>query len=316
MITKEDIIQAHERIKLFIKKTPVLTSVELNEMVEGELFFKCENLQEIGAFKSRGAMNAILSLKKEDLEKGVATHSSGNHAQALARAAKLLKVSAYIVMPSTAPEIKKKGVRYYGGEIFECEPNLPSRESTLANVILKTGATEIHPFNNIEVITGQATAGKELLEEIKNIDSLICPVGGGGLLSGTILASQYFGNGIVYAAEPEGADDTYRSMQTGKIEPSQSNTIADGLLTSLGFITFSIIHKNVTEVITVSDTEIITAMKLVWEKLKIIVEPSGVVPLAAVLKRKKLFKGKKTGIIFSGGNVDLKRAFSLFESVS
>lgn len=316
MITKDQIIEAHSRVKPYIKQTPVIISDELNNLLGCSLFFKCENLQEVGAFKSRGAMNAILSLHKDDLMKGVATHSSGNHAQALARAAQILKVPAYIVMPSTAPEIKKQGVKYYGGEIFECEPNLPSRESTLADVISKTGAAEIHPFNNKEVITGQATCTKELIDEIGFLDAIICPVGGGGLLSGTLLASHFFGNGIVYAGEPEGADDTFRSVNSGKIEPSQSNSVADGLLTSLGSLTFPIIHKNITEVITVNDKEIISAMKIVWEKLKIIVEPSGVVPFAAIIKRKELFKRKKVGVIFSGGNVDLKRAFQLFESLN
>jgi threonine dehydratase len=312
MITKETISAAHSRIKPFIEKTPILTSDAINDLAQCEIFFKCENLQKIGAFKARGAMNAALSLPPADLKKGIATHSSGNHAQALARAAKILNTKSYIVMPRTAPEIKKRGVREFGGEIFECEPTLEARETTLKEVISKTGATEIHPFNNYEVITGQATAAKELFEEISKIDFVIVPVGGGGLLSGTALATKYFSpNTKVIAGEPEGADDAARSMQSGKIELSQSKTIADGLLTSLGDKTFPLIQELVEQVITVSDREIADAMKLVWERLKVIVEPSGVVPLAAVLKGQEKFKGKRVGIIFSGGNVDLERAFKI-----
>jgi threonine dehydratase len=312
MISKETISAAHSRIKPFIENTPVLTSDQINELAQCEIFFKCENLQKIGAFKARGAMNAALSLSPEDLKKGIATHSSGNHAQALARAGKILNTKSYIVMPRTAPEIKKRGVREFGGEIFECEPTLEARESTLKYVISKTGATEIHPFNNYDVITGQGTAAKELYEEIGNIDFIVVPVGGGGLLSGTALATKYFSTKTkVIAGEPEGADDAARSMQTGKIELSQSKTIADGLLTSLGDKTFPLIQELVEQVITVSDREIADAMKLVWERLKVIVEPSGVVPLAAVLKAWEKFKGKRVGIIFSGGNVDLERAFKI-----
>ncbi|MCA6408235.1 MAG: pyridoxal-phosphate dependent enzyme, partial [Cytophagales bacterium] len=250
---------------------------------------------------------------KDQLQKGIATHSSGNHAQAIARAARILGVKSYIVMPRTAPEIKKRGVRGYGGEIFECEPNLASRESTMAEVIRKTGATEIHPFNNYEVITGQATAAKELIEEISSLDFIVAPVGGGGLLSGTALAAKYFSpQTIVIAGEPAGSDDAYRSMQSGKIEEAQSNTIADGLLTKLGDKTFPIIQQNVKEIITVTDEEIIAAMRLIWERLKIIVETSCAVPFAAVLKDKTKFTGKRVGIILTGGNVDLEKVGKLF----
>jgi threonine dehydratase len=311
-ITKKSIADAHERIKPYVRQTPVMTSDEIDQLTGSRVFFKCENLQHIGAFKARGAMNAALSLSKDELTKGLATHSSGNHAQALARAANILKTKSYIVMPRTAPEIKKRGVRSFGGEIFECEPNLPSRESTLAEVIRKTGATEIHPFNNYKVMEGQATAAKELFEQTPDLDILLVPVGGGGFLSGTALAAKYFSpNTEVIAAEPEGADDAFRSIQSGKIEPSQSNSIADGLLTSLGDKTFPVIKEHVKEVITVSDQEIIGALRMTWEKLKVIVEPSGVVPLAALLKAKDKFKGKRVGIIFSGGNVDLERALRL-----
>lgn len=311
-INRTTIEQAHERIKPYIHRTPVLTSQSIDDVAGCHVFFKCENFQKVGAFKARGAMNAALSLTKEQLTKGVATHSSGNHAQALARAAKILGVKAYIVMPRTAPEIKKRGVRGYGGEIFECEPTLEARETTLAEVIKKTGATEIHPFNNYDVIAGQATAAVELFEEIKNLDVIMAPVGGGGLLSGTSLAAAYFSPATkVIAGEPEGSDDAYRSMKSGKIEQAQSQTIADGLLTTLGDKTFPIIHELVSEVITASDAQIIDAMRLVWERMKIIIEPSCAVPLASLLKEKERFKDKRVGIILSGGNVDLERALKL-----
>lgn len=312
MIDKDTIINAHERIKPYVLRTPVLTSDSLDELAGATLFFKCENLQKIGAFKARGAMNAALSLPSDQRHRGIATHSSGNHAQAIARAAKMLGMQSYIVMPTTAPAIKKKGVESFGGRIFECEPNIHSRESTLADVIKKTGANEIHPFNNYDVIAGQATASKELFEEIPDLDVIIVPVGGGGLLSGTALSAKFFSPKTkVIAAEPEGADDTFRSMQSGSIQPSQANSIADGLLTSLGDKTFPIIRDHVQEVITVTDHEIIAAMRLTWERLKVIVEPSGSVPLAALLKQKEKFRGKKVGIIFSGGNVDLEKVLGL-----
>jgi threonine dehydratase len=313
MITKENIIEAHERIKPFVHHTPVLTSAGINDIAGCSIFFKCENFQKVGAFKARGAMNAALKLSPEQRAKGIATHSSGNHAQAIARAAKILGVPAYIVMPNNAPEIKKKGVLGYGGKIFECEPTLQARESTLADVIAKTGATEIHPFNNYDVIEGQSTAAKELIEETPQLDFIIAPVGGGGLLSGTLLSANYFSpSTAVIAGEPAGADDAFRSMQSGKIEPSQSNTIADGLLTTLGDKTFPIIRDHVKEVITVTDEEIITAMRLIWERMKIIIEPSCAVPFAAVLKSKEKFAGKKVGIILSGGNVDLAKVGKWF----
>ncbi len=312
--SKESIFEAHERIKAYIHRTPVMTSASIDEMAGCHLFFKCENFQKVGAFKSRGAMNAALKLSAGQLVKGIATHSSGNHAQALARAARILGVKSYIVMPRTAPEIKKRGVRGYGGEIFECEPTLEARESTLAEVIKKTGATEIHPFNNYDVIEGQATCAKELFEEVPGLELIITPVGGGGLLSGTALAAKYFSPAtVVIAGEPELANDAYRSMKSGKIEPaSPPSSIADGLLTSLGEKTFPIIRDNVKEIITVSDEEIVAAMRIVWERMKIIIESSCAVPLAAVLKEKRKFANKKVGIIFSGGNVDLNKVGKLF----
>jgi threonine dehydratase len=315
MITQESISQAHKRIKPFIEHTPVLTSSSLNEMAGCQLFFKCENFQKVGAFKARGAINAALKLSDEERKNGLATHSSGNHAQAIARAGKILNVKSYIVMPRTAPEIKKRGVRGYGGDIFECEPTLQAREETLAQVIKKTGASEIHPFNNYNVIEGQATCAKELFEQVPKLDVVMAPVGGGGLLSGTALATKFFSPAtIVIGGEPAGSDDAYRSMQSGKIEPAQSNTIADGLLTTLGDKTFPIIYENVKEIITVTDEEIIAAMRLIWERLKIIVETSCAVPFAAVLKSKEKFKDMRVGIILSGGNVDLEKVGKWFGS--
>ena len=309
---KVSIQQAYSRVKPFINRTPLLGNEQINEIAGCELFFKCENLQKIGAFKMRGAMNAALGLSPDDLKRGIATHSSGNHAQAIARAAWLLKAKSYIVMPRTAPEIKKAGVRSYGGEIFECEPTLQSRESTLTEVIKKTGATEIHPFNNYDVMAGQATASVEIFEETIP-DFLIAPVGGGGLLSGTLMAAKYFSPTTqVIAAEPAGSDDAYRSMQSGKIEPAQSQSIADGLLTTLGTKTFPIIRENVKEIITVTDDEIITAMKMIWEKLKVVTEPSAAVSFAAVLKQKEKFRGKKVALILSGGNVDFAKILKFF----
>jgi threonine dehydratase len=318
MITAQTINQAHDRIKPYIHRTPVMTSSGLDEQAGCSLFFKCENFQKVGAFKARGAMNAILSLSPEQRAKGIATHSSGNHAQAVARAASIVGVPAYIVMPKTAPEIKKRGVRGYGGQIFECEPTVESRETLLADVIKKTGATEVHPFNNYDVIAGQATAAKELIEDVPvKLDAVLTPVGGGGLLSGTLLAVKFFSPGTeVIAGEPAGSDDAWRSLQSGKIETAQANTIADGLLTSLGDKTFPIIRDHVKEIITVTDEEIVAAMRQIWERLKIIVEPSCAVPFAAVLKAKEKFSGKKVGIILSGGNVDLKKACALFERYS
>jgi threonine dehydratase len=315
MITQHDIEQAHERIKPYVHRTPVLTSESINTIAGCSIYFKCENFQKVGAFKARGAMNAALLIPEVQRSKGIATHSSGNHAQAIARAGKILGIPAYIVMPDNAPQIKKEGVKGYGGQIFECEPTLQARETTLADVISKTGAIEIHPFNNYHVMAGQATAAKELFEEVNALEYLLAPVGGGGLLSGTLMAAKYFSPKTnVIAGEPEGADDAYRSMQSGKIEPSQSSTIADGLLTALGNKTFPIIKENVERVITVSDSEIVSAMRLVWERMKIIVEPSAAVTFAALLKEKATFKGKKVGLILSGGNVDLEKALKLFTS--
>lgn len=304
----KDIRDAEARIKDFIHKTPVLSSETINKLCGASIFFKCENFQKAGAFKSRGAVNSIFSLKSE-IQKGVCTHSSGNHAQALARAAKLRNIPAFIVMPENAPKAKVKAVKAYGGRITFCEPRLESRESTLKKIQAETGAEEIHPYNDIRTISGQATAAKELIDEVPGLDMIMTPVGGGGLLSGTALSCKYFGPGIsVIGAEPKGADDAWRSFNEGKIIPSNNpDTIADGLLTSLGELTFPIIQNLVSNILTVSEEGIIKAMKLIWERMKIIVEPSAAVPLGAVLEHPEIFRQKRLGIILSGGNLDLDK---------
>jgi threonine dehydratase len=296
-------------IKPYIHKTPVLTSAQINSMSGSELFFKCENLQKAGAFKSRGAMHAVLRLSTTEREKGVAAHSSGNHAQALARAALITGTRSWIVMPKTAPEVKVNGVKNYKGNIIFCEPTLQAREQTLDEVIVQTAATVIHPYNNIQVIAGQATAALELFEQSPPLDMVLCPVGGGGLLSGTLLSRNYFSpNTTIIACEPEGANDAWQSFRAGKLIHSVNpDTIADGLLTSLGSITFPIILKYVNDIVTVSDAAIIRAMKLIWERMKIVIEPSAAVCLAAILDNKLDVTGKRVGIILSGGNVDLNK---------
>ncbi|GAB2649949.1 pyridoxal-phosphate dependent enzyme [Emticicia sediminis] len=303
----DDIKEVHERIKPFIHQTPVLTSTSINQLAGCEIFFKCENFQKIGAFKARGGMNAVLSLSKSEQQKGITTHSSGNHAQAIALAAKTVGTKAYIVMPSNAPIIKKNGVKALNGEIIECEPTLEARESTVQQVIDRTGATFVHPFNNYDVIAGQATATVELIAEIPNLQVIMAPVGGGGLLSGTALATHYLlPNAEVIAGEPEGAADAILSFKSGKIEKAPYiNTIADGLMTNLGDKTLEIIRMYVKDIILVSDDEIIASMRLIWERLKIVIEPSCAVPFAALLKQKERFAGKKVGIILTGGNIDL-----------
>ena len=305
--TFADIEKAHERIRSYIHHTPVMTSKSINKIVGAELFFKCENLQKVGAFKFRGACNSVFSLSDEEAKNGVCTHSSGNHAAALALAARIRGVPAYIVMPENAPEIKKKAVAGYGAQITFCEPTQAARESTLANVARQTGATEIHPYNYFNVICGQGTAAKELIEETGNLDVVMAPVGGGGLLSGTALSTRaLLPKARVIAAEPAGADDAFRSFYSKTLHPSVApKTIADGLLTSLGSLTFPIVLENVDQIVTVSEDNIVAAMRMIWERMKIIIEPSSAVPLAAILENKAEVKGKKVGIILSGGNVDL-----------
>lgn len=301
---------ARESLKPYIHETPVLQSHLLNKMAECDLFFKCENFQRMGAFKMRGAMHKILSLTEEEREKGVATHSSGNFGQALALSAKILGLKATIVMPSNAPEVKKEAVAAYGATIIESEPSPQSREDTLAEFIKSSQAIECHPYNDSQVILGNSSAAQELLD-IYEIDDIIAPVGGGGLMSGTALASKYFSpKTIVYGAEPSGADDAFRSIRDDKIYPSlEPDTIADGLRTALGTETFQIIKQEVKEILLVDDVEIMKAMKLIWERMKIIVEPSSAITFAAVLKNPRLFKSRRVGIILSGGNVDLGKYF-------
>ncbi len=308
-MTFSEIQAAHDRIRPYIHRTPVLTCQTLNDISGANLFFKCENFQKIGAFKARGGVNAVLSLSKSELENGVVTHSSGNHAQAIAYAAALVGTKAYIVMPRTAPSVKKAAVLGYGAEVIECEPTLEARESTVNQVIEKTGAAMIHPFDNYAVIAGQATCAKELIEDYGSFDVIMAPVGGGGLLSGTALSTNFLcPTAQVIAGEPEGAADAVLSFKSGKIEKAPFiNTIADGLLTNLGEKTLPIIRQYVTDILLVNDTEIIAAMKLIWERMKIIIEPSCAVPFAALLRNKERFEGKKIGIILTGGNVDLTK---------
>lgn len=305
--TAQEIIDAHERILPYIHYSPVLSSESLNELSGCEIFFKCENFQKVGAFKMRGAANAVALLSEEEKKRGVATHSSGNHAQALARAAKAYGIPAYIVMPETSPQVKVAAVKGYGAEVTFCAPNLQARESTLEEVVAKTGATFIHPYNDYRVITGQATCAKELLEQTDGLDVVMAPIGGGGLMSGTLLSCHYFApNTQVIGAEPAGADDAYRSWQARQLIPSENpKTIADGLLTSLGDKTFPIIQSHIKDIITVTEEEIIAAMRLIYERMKIVIEPSCSVPFAALLQQKEKFKRKKVGIILTGGNVDL-----------
>ncbi len=307
MIHQKDLINCHQRIKPFIHRTPVLTSRSINNELGLEVFLKCENFQRCGAYKMRGATNAILLLSDEEKSKGVVTHSSGNFAQAVSLAAQSLGVQAHIVMPNSAPNVKKAGVIAYGGNIYECESTLVAREFNANRLVSELGATLLHPSNDINVIVGQGTAAIELLEEVTDLNSIFCPVGGGGLIAGSSLAAHYFGKKCqVYGGEPFEADDAYRSLQSGKIESnSTTNTIADGLKTTLGDNNFPIIKKYVTEIVRVKEEEIIEAMQLIWERMKMIIEPSSAVAVAALMKDKKRFKNQKVGIIISGGNVDL-----------
>lgn len=308
-ISKEDILSAHERIKPYIHRTPVMTNQSINQMTGIQFYFKCENFQKIGAFKIRGGMNATLSLHAEQLKNGIATHSSGNHAQALAYAAKTLGIQAYIVMPKSSPQVKVDAVKGYGATVIICEANQAAREAALNKVVAETGAEFIHPYDDYRVITGQATCVKELLEEVPDVDVVITPVGGGGLLSGTCLGALYFKPSLkVYGGEPEGAADAVLSLQSGKVEKAPFiETIADGLLTTLSEQTLGIIKEHVSDILLVSENEIIHALRLVYERMKIIVEPSCVVPFAAAMRNPEMFKGKKVGIILSGGNVDLTK---------
>ena len=307
-MNQKTLIDVHNRIKPFIHNTPVLTSRLLNDIAGTQVFFKCENFQKMGAFKMRGASNAILSLTQEERLKGVITHSSGNFAQAVALAANQLGVKSYIIMPKNAPQVKKDAVRAYGGEIIESESTPIAREEMADKIQQETGATFLHPSNQDEVIYGNATAAIELLQEYQNLDYIFAPVGGGGLIAGTALAAHYFGNNCkVIGGEPSQADDAFRSLQSGKIEFNNTvDTVADGLRTNLGDRNFPIIQKYVERIILVDEDDIIHAMRLIWERLKIIIEPSCAVPFAALLKEREQFKNKTIGIILSGGNVDVK----------
>lgn len=305
----EALTRVSERIAPYIHRTPVMTCKGLDERAGASLFFKCENLQKVGAFKMRGATNALRSLSREELARGVATHSSGNHAQAVALAAKLNGIRAWIVMPETAPEVKRQAVLGYGAEVIPCAPTLQARESTLQEVVERTGAHVIHPYNDWRVIAGQATASMELLEEVEKLDLVMTPVGGGGLLGGTALAVHYLSPGTeVIAGEPLGANDAWKSFHGGTLVPSvEPNTIADGLLTSLGDKNFELIRQYVDDIVTVDDEEIKGAMRLIWERMKLVVEPSAAVPFAVVLQQPERFANKRVGIILSGGNVDLAK---------
>ena len=308
-VTLTHIQQAAERIKPYAHRTPVVTNQSLDQLVGAQVFLKCENMQKVGAFKFRGACNAVYSLSDEESARGVCTHSSGNHAQALALAAKLRGIPAYIVMPNNAPQVKKDAVAGYGGQITFCEPTLEARESTLDRIRLDTGANVVHPYNDKRVISGQGTAALELLDTIPDIDAVIAPVGGGGLLSGTSIASKGINPNIrVIGAEPEMADDAYRSMKEAKLIPSNNpKTIADGLLTSLGELTYPIIREHVEQIVTVSEQGIIDTMKFIWERAKIIIEPSAAVAVAVLWEKRVDLSGLKVGIILSGGNVDLNK---------
>lgn len=309
MLTKTDLSHSAHRIRPYVHRTPVMRSRLLDEISGAEIYFKCENFQRMGAFKMRGATNAILQLTSAQRARGVVTHSSGNFAQALSLAAQSLGVKAYIVMPDNAPEVKKAAVRGYGGEILLCPPTLADREANARKIEQETGASFLHPSNDDQVILGQGTAALELLEEEADLEVLMAPVGGGGLIAGTALAAHHFGkNCITVGGEPFAVDDAWRSLKSGKIESNESTlTIADGLKTQLGDRNFPIIQKLVDRIIRVEEEEIIAALRLVWERMKIIIEPSCAVPFAALLREKEAFAGKKVGIVLSGGNVDLSK---------
>lgn len=299
--------ESHIRIAQYAHQTPVMTSKAVNEMAGGELYFKCENFQKVGAFKFRGAINAVFSLSEQLASHGVCTHSSGNHAQALALAARIRGIKAYIVMPENAPKVKVEAVKGYGGIVTFCKPTLEAREETLAQVQADTHAIEVHPYNNYHIIGGQASAAKELLQEHPNLDVIVAPVGGGGLLGGTALAAHYFSkNTLVVGAEPIKANDAWQSFKSNTLIPQTNpDTIADGLRTSLGEKNFQIICKHVHDILTVDEEMIVKAMRIIWERMKIVIEPSAAVPFAAILSNPDFFKNKKTGVILSGGNIDL-----------
>ncbi|MHA1689833.1 MAG: threonine/serine dehydratase [Promethearchaeota archaeon] len=317
MVVYEDILETYQRIKNVINKTPVMTSRTLNAMLNAEVYLKCENFQRIGAFKMRGAYNAISQLTEEKKKRGIIAHSSGNHAQAVALAAKLLGIKATIVMPFTSPKVKVNATRdTYGAEVVLCEPTIKARSETAQKLIEQHGYTLIHPYDNENVIAGAGTAALELFDQVNGLQMVFAPVGGGGLLSGTSLFVKGYNKEIkVIGVEPKNVDDAYRSFQSGKIEVNETtNSIADGLLTNLSELTFSIIKKKVDQIITVSEREMLNAMRFAWERMKIVIEPSGACSLAGVMSKQIPVENKKIGVIISGGNVDLTDFFNLLEN--
>ena len=307
--TYDDVIAAHERIAPYIHRTPVMTSSYINSLVGAELFFKCENFQKAGAFKARGASNAVFGLTDEQAAKGVATHSSGNHGTCLSYAAGRRGIPCTVVMPRTAPQAKKDAVRGYGGRVVECEPSTSSREAVFAEVVAETGAEFVHPYNDLRVITGQATCSRELMEQVEGLTSVVTPIGGGGMVSGTCLTLSTIAPQVkIYAAEPEQADDAYRSFKAGYIIADDApETVADGLKVPLKENTWHYVQNHVTDILTASEEEIVESMKLIWKRMKIVMEPSSAVPLATILKNKELFAGQRIGVIITGGNVDLDK---------
>ena len=307
--TYDDMLTARERVTPHIHRTPVLTSSYLNKLTGAELFFKCENFQKAGAFKVRGACNAVFGLPGDMLEKGVATHSSGNHALSLSYAAGRRGIPCHVVMPRTAPQAKKDAVIGYGGQITECEPSTSSREAVFAEVHARTGADFVHPYNDARVIAGQGTCSAELIEQVEGLDAVVAPIGGGGMISGTCLTLSHDAPGVrIYAAEPAQADDAARSFRAGRIIADDAPvTVADGLKVPLKDLTWHFVHNHVTDIFTASEQEIIDAMKLIWKRMKIVMEPSSAVPLATILNNREIFAGKRVGVIVTGGNVDLDR---------
>lgn len=305
--TYDDVLAAHARIAPHIHRTPVLTSAYLNALVGADLFFKCENFQKAGAFKARGAFNAVFGLDGGKAAKGVATHSSGNHALSLAHAAGRRGIACHVVMPRTAPEAKKAAVRGYGGLITECAPSMTAREAAFAKVQAATGAEFVHPYNDPRVIAGQGTCAKELIEGVPDLDAVIAPIGGGGMISGCCLTLSHLAPGVdVYAAEPERADDACRSFRAGRIIADDApQTVADGLRTPLKELTWHFVSHRVTDIFTASEREIVDAMRLTWQRMKIVIEPSSAVPLAAIVKNRAVFAGRRVGVVVTGGNVDL-----------
>lgn len=307
--TFQDVADAHERIRPHIHRTPVLTSSWLNALTGAELFFKCENFQKAGAFKARGASNAVFGLTDAEAAKGVATHSSGNHGLSLAYAAGRRGIPCTVVMPRTAPQAKKDAVKGYGGRVVECEPSTSSREAVFAEVLAETGAEFVHPYNDPRVIAGQGTCSRELNEDVGGLDAVVAPIGGGGMISGTCLTLSTLNPGVkIYAAEPKQADDAARSFRAGHIIADDApETVADGLKVPLKELTWHFVKANVTDILTAEEDEIVEAMKLIWKRMKIVMEPSSAVPLAAILKNPEVFRGKRVGVIVTGGNVDLDK---------